>query len=170
MADNQGPRLPVAALVLSAATLVGIALHEVYVGHTYLDTGGVPTIGYGSTEGVKPGQTTTPEKALARLYTEAEGVYGAGIKKCVTAPLHQYEYDALVDTAYNAGIAAVCSEIVPRFNKAKTEQDYHNACESLRLWRATVKGKDCRLKENNCRGIIDRREKEANTCEGKFNG
>ena len=160
-------RLPIAAAILSASALVGIALHEVYVGRTYLDSGGVPTIGYGTTVGVKPGQTTTPEKALARLYTEAEGVYGAGVKRCITVPLSQNEYDALVDAAYNAGVKAVCSELAPRFNASKSDKDYRNACDSIRLWRATVKGKDCRIKENNCRGLVVRREQEANTCLGE---
>ena len=161
------PRLPISVLALSAAALVGTALHEVFMGTAYQDSGGIWTIGFGNTEGVKPGQTITPEKALSRLYKEAEGVYGAGVKKCVTANLHQYEYDALVDAAYNAGVGAVCRELSSRFNSAKTDADYVAACESMRTWRATVNGKDCRIKENNCRGLVKRRDYEADMCLGK---
>ena len=160
-------RRPISVLALSAAALVGTALHEVFVKDAYQDSGGTWTIGFGNTEGVKPGQTTTPEKALSRLYKEAEGVYGKGVKRCVTADLHQYEYDALVDAAYNAGVGAVCRELAYRFNSAKTDADYSAACESMRTWRATVNGKDCRVKENNCRGLVKRRDYEADMCLGK---
>lgn len=60
-------RKTVAALTLSAAALVGIVLHEGYTDHAVIPVkGDVPTIGFGTTTGVKLGDTTTPPKALAR--------------------------------------------------------------------------------------------------------
>ena len=161
------PRIKTAAIVISASALVGTAVHEVFMKDAYRDSGGVWTLGYGFTAGVKPGQTITPEKALVRLYQEIEGVYGAGVKKCVTAPLHQYEYDALVDAAYNAGVGAVCGELAPLFNNAKTDADYSKACARIETWRATVNGRDCRVRANNCYGLVVRRAKERAVCEGK---
>lgn len=160
-------RITVTALALSASALVGIAMHEVYVGSAYRDSGGVWTIGFGSTGGVKEGDKTTPERALMRLNKEIDDEYAAAVKKCVTSPLHQHEFDALVSLAYNAGGGAVCREIAPLFNKAKTDSDYSKACAFIETWRATVNGKDCRIRSNNCYGLVIRRAKERAMCDGK---
>ena len=54
-------RRTVAALTLSAAALVGIVLHEGYTDHAVVPVkGDVPTIGFGTTAGVKIGDTTKP--------------------------------------------------------------------------------------------------------------
>lgn len=169
------PRIPVAALALSASALVGIAMHEVYVGYAYPDSGSVWTIGFGSTKGVKPGDKTTPERALMRLNKEIDDEYAATVKKCLTVPLHQHEFDSLVSLAYNAGAGAVCREIAPLFNRAKTDADYAKACAFITDgpggdypgWRATVKGQDCRIRANNCYGLVIRRANERAMCEGK---
>ena len=59
-------RRTVAALTLSAAALVGIVLHEGYTDRAVIPVkGDVPTIGFGTTSGVKIGDTITPPKALA---------------------------------------------------------------------------------------------------------
>ena len=51
-------RIQLAALTLSAATLVGIAVHEGYRDTAYIPVpGDVPTIGFGTTGGVKMGDT-----------------------------------------------------------------------------------------------------------------
>ena len=56
-------RRTVAALTLSAAALVGIVLHEGYTDRAVIPVkGDVPTIGFGTTSGVKIGDTTTPPK------------------------------------------------------------------------------------------------------------
>ena len=58
-------RRTAAALTLSAAALVGIVLHEGYTDRAVIPVkGDVPTIGFGTTSGVKIGDTTTPTKAL----------------------------------------------------------------------------------------------------------
>ena len=52
-------RRAVAALTLSAAALVGIVLHEGYTDRAVIPVkGDVPTIGFGTTSGVKIGDTT----------------------------------------------------------------------------------------------------------------
>lgn len=68
----------------------------------YIDTGGVPTIGYGHTRNVKMGDTCTPEQALAWLQSD---VYDAedSIDRRVNAALNQNQYDALVDFVFNVG-------------------------------------------------------------------
>ena len=167
-------RLPIAAVVVSATALVSIALHEVYVGTAYLDSGSIWTLGYGSTKGVKEGDKITPERALMRLNKEIDDEYAKGLKSCIKVPLHQHEFDALVSLAYNAGTGAVCRELAPLFNKALTDADYAKACAYITDgpggdspgWRATVKGKDCRVRANNCYGLVIRRANERAMCEG----
>ncbi len=72
-------------------------LHEGYTDRAVIPVkGDVPTIGFGTTTGVKLGDTTTPPKALARALTDVQQFEGA-LKQCVTVPLAQHEYDALVE-------------------------------------------------------------------------
>ena len=74
-------RSAIAVMVLAASTLVGIALHEDYKEEAYIPApGDVPTIGFGTTTGVRMGDRTTPTRSLVRLLDEVEGVYAAGVK------------------------------------------------------------------------------------------
>ncbi len=76
-------RKKVAALALSAAALVGIVAHEGYSDAAYIPVpGDVPTIGFGTTGGVKLGDRTTPTKALSRALTDIQKFEGA-LKECV---------------------------------------------------------------------------------------
>ena len=150
------PRSAVAAIVLSASALVGLVMHEGYSDTAIVPVpGDVPTIGFGTTEGVKPGDTTTPPRALARALTDAQKFEGA-IKRCVTVPLHQYEYDAYVSLAYNIGTGAFCgSTLVRKLNR----QDYAGACEQILVW-DKFKGKPLR-------GLTLRRQVEYRQCKGE---
>lgn len=62
---------------------------------------GVPTIGYGSTKGVKMGMIITKEEAEKRLRDDLSTAerYVNGLKVCKT----QGQFDALVDFAFNVG-------------------------------------------------------------------
>lgn len=60
-------RVLVAALSLSAAGFVGIVVHEGYNDRAYTPVpGDVPTIGFGTTEGVKLGDKITAPQAVIR--------------------------------------------------------------------------------------------------------
>ncbi|WP_027823451.1 lysozyme [Laribacter hongkongensis] len=145
-----------AALTLSASALVGIALHEGYRDTAYIPVpGDVPTIGFGTTEGVKMGDRITPAKALARALTDLQKFEGA-LKQCVRVPLHQYEYDAFVSLAYNIGSGAFCSSTLVRKLNAG---DYAGACAEIDRW-IYAGGK--RLP-----GLVKRRAEERARCEGK---
>lgn len=147
-------RIKLASLGLSAAALVGIATFEGYSPTTYLDIIGVPTIGFGTTHGVKPGDKTDPVKALQRKLSDVQKFEGA-IKQCVTVPLHQYEYDAYLSLAYNIGSGAFCgSSLVKKLNA----EDYTGACREILRWN--------RAGGKVVRGLSVRREKEYRTCIG----
>lgn len=152
------PRVKVATLSLSASALVGIALHEGYRGEAYDDGVGVQTIGFGTTEGVKPGDTITPPKALARALTDAQRYEGA-LKRCVSVPLHQYEYDAFVQFSYNVGSGAFCgSTLVRKLNAG----DYPGSCAELLRW--------TRAGGRVLPGLVKRRQAEYQLCMGRANG
>lgn len=158
------PRLAVATLSLSASGLVGIALHEGYSGRAIVPVkGDVPTIGFGTTRGVQPGDTITPPQALARALTDVQQFEGA-LKTCVQVPLAQREYDAFVSFAYNVGPRAFCgSTLVRRLNA----QDYTGACRELLRW-THFQGKDCAAPANAglCGGLATRRRREYQQCMG----
>lgn len=149
-------RNAITTLVLSAAALVGIALNEGYSDSTIIPIkGDVPTIGFGTTDGVKLGDKITPPKALARALQDVQKFEGA-IKKCVVVPLHQYEYDAYVSLSYNIGSGAFCSStLVKKLNA----QDYAGACQEILRWD--------RAKGRVVKGLTNRRQQEYQKCIGK---
>lgn len=156
----------IAVLALSAAGLVGIAIDEGYREKAYPDPvlgAKVPTIGFGSTGGVRMGDTTTPVKALQRKLSDVQAFEGA-LKKCVTVPLHQYEYDAYINLAYNIGPTAFCnSTLVKKLNA----QDYAGACDAILKWRM-VGSTDCAAPGNKtCPGLWARRLKTHSQCLGE---
>lgn len=148
-------RTAVAALVLSASTLVGIALNEGYREDAYIPVpGDVHTIGYGKTKGVKAGDKTTPQRALVDLLADANN-HSEGIKRCIYVPLAQNEFDAYSSLAYNIGVGAFCgSTLVRKLNRL----DYPGACREVLRW-DKFKGKPLR-------GLTIRRQKEYATCLG----
>lgn len=162
MSDN---RMWLAALVLSAAGLVGIAVDEGYSDKAIPDPvkgKAVPTIGFGTTGGVKMGDTTTPVKALQRKLQDVQG-YENALKHCVTVPLYQHEFDAYIDLSYNIGSSAFCgSTLVKRLNAG----DYPGACDAILMWRR-VGNVDCSAPGNKtCSGLWARRQRLRQQCLG----
>lgn len=148
-------RTTVAALSLSAAALVGIALHEGYRGEAYIPVpGDVPTIGFGTTGDVQMGDRITPERALQRALTDIQRFEGA-LKECVKVPLHQHEYDAYISFSYNVGSTAFCrSTLVKKLNAG----DYSGACAELLRW-TKAGGRELP-------GLVKRRQAEYRQCMG----
>jgi lysozyme len=76
---NPPNRTLITSLVLSAAALVGIAVDEGYTPRAVPDPvkgTAVPTIGFGTTGGVRMGDTTTPVAALQRKLTDIQSFEG----------------------------------------------------------------------------------------------
>jgi lysozyme len=148
-------RSAIAGIVLSASALVGIVTHEGYTDTAVIPVpGDVPTIGFGTTSGVKPGDRITPPKALARALTDVQKFEGA-LKQCVKVPLAQQEYDAYIDLAYNIGASAFCgSTLVKKLNAG----DYSGACEQILVWD--------KFKGRPLPGLTTRRQAEYQQCMG----
>lgn len=149
-------RASIASLVLSAAALVGIALKEGYTDQAIIPVpGDVPTLGFGTTDGVKLGDRTTPPQALARKLSDVQKFEGA-IRQCVRVPLHQHEYDAYVSLAYNIGSSAFCASTLVRL---LNQEQYEDACRQILRWD--------RFKGQPLRGLTIRRQSEYAQCMGE---
>lgn len=120
---------------------------------SYQDEGGVWTIGYGHTKGVKRGQTITEAEALAFLEVDmAEAL--RGIDLYVKVPLSQYQYDALASWTFNLGVGNLrSSTLLKKLNAG----DYSAIPEQIVRWnKVKVKG---RFKVS--KGLVRRRTAEA---------
>lgn len=149
-------RVGITSLSVSAVALVAVAVFEGYRGSAYQP---IPndkiTIGFGATDGVKPGQTTDPVRALIRLQKDADE-HAKGVKNCVRVPLYQHEFDAYVSFTFNVGVGAFCkSTLVMKLNAG----DYAGACAELDRW---VYAQGQKLN-----GLVIRRANERAMCEGK---
>lgn len=148
-------RFPISVLALSASALVGIAVHEGYRGEAYEPVkGDVPTIGFGTTEGVEMGDRITPERALVRLLNDANK-FEKAVRRCAPVPMHQFEFDAYVSLTYNIGEGAFCkSTLAKKLNAG----DYEGACKQILRWD--------RFKGKPLPGLTKRRMEEYQKCLG----
>lgn len=155
-ATSRQVRVAVGTLMLSAAGFVQYLSNEDFKAKAYNDGVGVWTEGFGSTHGVKPGDTITVPKALRRSLSELQ-VKESAVKRCLgpDAKLFTYEYDALVDFAGNAGDGNMCKSSMVRLSR---EGRYAEACDAYMGW----------IKEPPSvrDGIIARRQKERAMCLG----
>lgn len=156
-------RIAITLLSLSATAFVGLAIHEGYTPDAVIPVpGDVPTIGFGTTEGVKLGDKINVPTALRKSLKDIKTVENT-LKNCLTVPLHQYEYDVYVTFSYNIGPTKFCnSTLAKKLNKG----DYKGACEEI-LKFVYFKKKDCRVKANKCGGLPDRRQDEYKQCIGQ---
>lgn len=148
-------RLAIGALALSAAGLVGIALDEGYTDRAIIPVpGDVPTVGFGTTEGVKLGDTITPPRALQRLAADASK-FEQAVRRCAPVPMFPHEFDSWVAFTYNVGEGAFCRSTAARKLVAG---DYAGACDEMLRW-VNVDGRPVR-------GLVVRRERERAKCLG----
>jgi len=110
------------------------------------------TVCYGETKGVQRGDKHTLAECKAMLRESLEG-YARGIERCVTAPLPDERYVALVSFAYNLGVGGACkSSVVRLINAGQTRA----GCDAL-------------MRFNRAAGVVfpgltKRRAKERELC------
>lgn len=107
------------------------------------------TIGYGCTEGVKPGMVWTAEDAETQLRHEI-AKHEAAVTRLITVELNQNEFDALVSFSYNCGAGALEKSTLRKLLNAG---DRKGAASQFKRWN---KGGGRVL-----RGLVDRRAREA---------
>lgn len=132
------PRILPAFLALSAASLIGLAVHEGYRENAYDDGVGVQTVGFGSTthadgRPVRRGDKMGPERALVRLGQDVAR-FEYEMRACLgPVPLYPHEWDAYVSLTYNIGTGAFCrSTLVKRLKE--TPPKYDAACAEILKW------------------------------------
>lgn len=111
----------------------GVAIIKKFEGCRYIayqDGGGVWTIGYGFTKGVKFGMSITPEECERRLYDEVRS-YEAAVLKACTVPPNQNQFDALVSLSWNIGIAGMSQSTAVRLHNKK---DFVGASKAFNMW------------------------------------
>jgi len=136
----------------------GLSLIKKFEGcelEAYKCAAGVWTIGYGSTKGVKEGDTHTQEEADKLLLHEMDE-YEGYINEMVTTNLKQNQFDSLVSWVFNLGPANLkASTMLKVLNLGNLE----GVPEQMKRWnKANGKTLD---------GLIRRRKAEALLFEGK---
>ena len=101
---------------ISATGLDFIRKHEGLRLKAYRDSGGKWTIGYGSTREVSSSLIITEWQAEVRLHDDVT-IAEDCVNKCVTVPLTQGQFDALISFVFNLGCHALRhSTLLQRLN------------------------------------------------------
>jgi lysozyme len=146
-------RKAIASLTLSAAAFVSLIVSEGWTDKAVIPVkGDVPTIGFGTTDGVKMGDKTDPITSVKMAFRDITKFEGA-LKQCVKVPLNQNEYDAWAQFTYNIGATAFCESTAA---KLLNEGRYQEACDQMLKW-VYVKG-------SKVQGLVNRRQKEHEQC------
>lgn len=115
----------------------------------YLDGGGVPTIGYGSTKGIKMGDEITQSQAEVLLIRDLQHAC-VGVESVVDVDIFDNQYAALVCLTFNIGVAAFSQSTLLRL---LNEGKYDEAKAQFIRWNRD-NGKEIP-------GLTARREREA---------
>jgi lysozyme len=95
----------------------------------YLDSVGIPTIGYGHTKGVKLGQKITEQEAEDLLRNDLDE-FERGVSSLIRNA-KQNQFDAMVSLAFNVGLGNFKkSSVLKWFNLG----EYQTAADSFLLW------------------------------------
>lgn len=108
-------------MVHSDACTKLVAFFEGFRSHVYLDQGGIPTIGYGHTQGIS--ETTPPcTEAQALIWLDID-LHAADedLASLVKVPLLQNQYDALASLVYNIGYGDLSISALLKLVNAKAD-------------------------------------------------
>ena len=136
----------------------GLSLIKKFEGcelEAYKCAAGVWTIGYGSTKGVKEGDTVSQEEADKLLLHEMEE-YEGYINDMVNPDLEQNQFDAMVSWVFNLGPTNLKASTLLKVLNAK---DYEGVPAQIKRWNKAG-GKVLQ-------GLIRRREAESLLFAGK---
>ena len=148
---NQGMRLSERGLDLIKAFEGCLKKRPDGTLEAYKCPAGVWTIGWGCTEGVRPGMVITRDEATAMLAREL-GHFEIVVGRLVTVPLTQGEFDALLSFTYNLGEGALRSSTLLRMLNSGNRSAVPN--QFMRWTR-------CKGHKGPLSGLVRRRKAEA---------
>lgn len=133
---------------IDQAGIGAIKAHEGFRNKAYKDSGGVWTIGYGHTGGVRKGNTISLQEGENFLRQDLKTAI-SGVVDNVKVPLTQNQFNALVSFVFNVGVGAFKkSTMLRHLNKG----DYARAAAEFPRWKY-VSGKVSK-------GLVNRRAAE----------
>jgi lysozyme len=149
-----GPKVRAMAVVLtlSASGLAFLKGNEDTRLVPYLDSVGVPTVCTGHTAKVDMSRYYTPAECDSLLAKDTHWSVAA-VRKGITVPIYQSQFDALVDFCFNVGAYACRTSTL--FAKVNAKDDQGAAQQFLR-WKF-ADSLDCSVRKNNCYGVWQRR-------------
>lgn len=169
--NQQRVKVVVAALTLSFAAAVNIAVHEGYTTNAVIPTeGDVPTYGYGST--VKPdgsrvrmGERTDPVNALKTMHAHLSREEKIFRDSLPGVEMTQAEYDNWMQFVYNFGTGNWMKSSMRRELLAGNPRA---ACDALLKYRYAA-GYDCSTRINGqpnkrCWGVWTRQQERHAQC------
>lgn len=162
-----------AAGALAAAYLIIPAEGEALTAYPDSLAGGVVTGCYGQTQkGFHAGQQFTVEECLNYLADDLV-VREAALNRLIQVPVADHQYSAFLDHSYQFGLRAFETSTMRR---KLNSRDYIGACMEFteaknskgdaQGWVYTG-GKNCRIRANNCYGMVLRAERNRDVCLGR---
>ena len=123
----------------------------------YLDVAGNPTVGVGHLvtpdDGLFVGDRISDDRILDLLEKDLRIAERAAVRLLGDLPVHQHEFDALVDLIFNVGEGNVSERASPRLNQAIASGDYQGIADELSYHHAAG---------SKAKGLIYRSERRAN--------
>lgn len=137
-----------------------IAPHEGELYKAYPDSGNIWTICRGHTKNVKKDDVATPEQC--NKFFEEDTLEAIAVVDRMTGgvTIPPETKKVFVDQVFNAGPANFAKSTMLKKIKAG---DLAGACREFSRW-VFVAGKDCRIRTNNCYGIVTRRAAQTTQC------
>lgn len=162
-----------AAGALAAAYLIIPAEGEALTAYPDHLAGGVVTGCYGQTQkGFYAGQQFTVDECLNYLADDLI-VREAALNRLIHVPVTDYQYSTFLDHSYQFGLRAFETSTMRR---KLNSRDYTGACLEFTEAKNSkgeahgwvyTSGKNCRIRSNNCYGMVLRAERNRDVCLGK---
>ena len=126
---------------------------------SYQDAVGIWTVCSGETLGVKKGDRLTKEQC--RMLTQSRiGQFMLEVTEQIKVDMPPNTLAAHTSFAYNVGIQGYKTSKALKLTNAG---DLKGGCQAMANW-YTAGGRDCRIKSNNCYGVVNRRNEEIKLC------
>jgi lysozyme len=163
---NKKMRIAIGSLALSAAGLFSLTQDEGFTDTAVIPVkGDRPTVCFGMTyrpDGtpVQMGDKCTPVQGIKRTldYTKTSE---STLRECVKVPLHQEEFDVLLNHSYQYGVGVTCKSIMVRKANAG---DYAGSCAGYLEYKMS-QGYDCSTPGNKrCPGVWNRSIERYKQC------